>query len=78
MDRPVRLDPGLIGDSPALERALDAAGAAGVTAVAGGCETAADFASLLTAGAGHAHGSFIGEAMPAAELAGWASSWSPA
>jgi DNA-binding SARP family transcriptional activator/EAL domain-containing protein (putative c-di-GMP-specific phosphodiesterase class I) len=74
----VRLDPGLIGDSPALERALDAAGAAGVTAVAGGCETAADFASLLTAGAGHAHGSFIGEAMPAAELAGWASSWSPA
>jgi DNA-binding SARP family transcriptional activator/CheY-like chemotaxis protein len=74
----VRLDPGLISDSAALERALEAARAAGLTAVASGCATAADFASLLTVGASHAHGPFIGQAMPAAELAGWASSWSPA
>jgi EAL domain-containing protein (putative c-di-GMP-specific phosphodiesterase class I) len=61
-----------------LERALEAARAAGLTALAGGCATAADFASLLTVGASHAHGPFIGQAMPAAELADWASSWSPA
>ncbi len=74
----VRLDPGLIRDSAALERALDAARAAAVTAVAGGCATAADFTSLLTVGASHAHGPFIGQAMPAADLVGWTSSWSPA
>ena len=74
----VRLDPGLIRDSAALERALDAARAAAVTAVAGGCATAADFTSLLTVGASHAHGPFIGQAMPAAALVGWTSSWSPA
>jgi EAL domain-containing protein (putative c-di-GMP-specific phosphodiesterase class I) len=74
----VRLDPGLISDSAALEQALEAARTAGLTAVAGGCATAADFASLLTVGASHAHGAFIGQAMPAAELVGWASSWSAA
>ena len=74
----VRLHPGLISDSALLERALEAARAAGLTALAGGCATAADFASLLTVGASHAHGPFIGQAMPAAELADWASSWSPA
>ena len=74
----VRLDSGLIADTAALERALEAARAAGLTAVAGGCATATDFTSMLTVGASHAHGPFIGLAMPAGELAGWAGSWSPA
>jgi EAL domain-containing protein (putative c-di-GMP-specific phosphodiesterase class I) len=61
----------------ALEEALELARGLGLPAVALNCDSRADFELLLQTGCGHAQGSFIAEAMPGAELVGWAANWSP-
>jgi EAL domain-containing protein (putative c-di-GMP-specific phosphodiesterase class I) len=68
---------GAAGEGAALEEALGLARTLGIPAVANGVDGPESFESLLALGCGHAQGSFIAAAMPAAELAGWAGRWSP-
>ena len=60
-----------------LQEAIDVARGLGLSVVGGGCETGVDFELLLEVGCDYGQGTVIGGAMPAADLADWASSWTP-
>lgn len=55
-----------------LESALASASDVGLLVVADGCDSRADFDTLLALGCSEAQGRFIAEAMPAAEVVAWA------
>ena len=69
---------GAAGDAAragALEDVLAAAQRLGLPAVVNGTDSGATFELLVELGCRHAQGEFVAPAMPAAELARWASSW---
>jgi DNA-binding SARP family transcriptional activator/EAL domain-containing protein (putative c-di-GMP-specific phosphodiesterase class I) len=71
---------GAAGDparAAALEEVLGSARAAGLQAVACGCDTAGDYELLMQLGCGHAQGEFIAGPLRSEELAGWARDWHP-
>ena len=55
-----------------LEATLAAAGDARLVVVADGCDSQADFDTLLALGCSEAQGQFVAEPLPAAEMAVWA------
>jgi EAL domain-containing protein (putative c-di-GMP-specific phosphodiesterase class I)/DNA-binding SARP family transcriptional activator len=69
------------GDEPgrvaALEEALERARGLGLTVIAAGCDSAADFELLLRLGCGQAEGAFISEPISGDELPAWAARWRP-
>lgn len=55
-----------------LEAAMASARDAGLTVVADGCDTQADFGTLLALGCSEAQGRFLAEPLPAADMVVWA------
>jgi EAL domain-containing protein (putative c-di-GMP-specific phosphodiesterase class I) len=69
-----RLVSGAAADSrrlAALESAVASARGTGLRVVADGCDSQADFDTLLSVGCSEAQGRFIGDPMEAAELISW-------
>ncbi len=80
----VRLDEHLISGAHAdparlarLQDAMDVARGLDLPVVGGGCASPGDFELLLQVGCDYGQGPVIADAMPAARLADWASSWTP-
>jgi DNA-binding SARP family transcriptional activator/EAL domain-containing protein (putative c-di-GMP-specific phosphodiesterase class I) len=65
------------GRMPALEETLERARGLGLTVMAAGCDSAADFELLLRLGCGQAEGAFISEPISGDELPAWAARWRP-